>query len=144
MNQGEKFKIFLEQNGIEKTEAAKKMGIERATLYQMFKTKRFRQNTADRIRDMFGFNVKAKMPTQNTTHNAYTEPVKSVVDFGEILEKVRSLEERIEELRADKEDLRQQRDDWKNQYLELKKEVDKKRDPRHEDGVSTIPAGPDK
>lgn len=60
------------------------------------------------------------------------------------LEKVRSLEERIEELRADKEDLRQQRDDWKNQYLELKKEVDKKRDPRHEDGGSTIPAGPDK
>lgn len=63
-SQGEKFKNYLQENGIGVTQAASKLGVSRQTIYQYFKTSRFEPETVSIFIDAFGpgiaeiFNIK--------------------------------------------------------------------------------------
>jgi len=54
VNQGEKFKRSLAKRQISKMEAAKKLGVDRRAVYQMFETKSFHDNTIDKIENLLG------------------------------------------------------------------------------------------
>lgn len=141
MNQGQKFKLALDRMPITKKEVANRMGIARETLYNMFKSERLQDATILKIKDLFGIDLASQSNTHFDTQNI-TSGVKMSIE--ELVKKIKELEQRVEELKADKEDMRQQRDVWQQQYLMIQKELSKKRDPRHEDGGSTIPTGGNK
>lgn len=54
MNQGEKFKFYLDSTGKDKSQIAKLMGISRRTLYQMFESKNLREKTIAKIEQVLG------------------------------------------------------------------------------------------
>lgn len=56
-SQGEKFKRYLQENGIGVTQAASKLGVSRQTIYQYFKTSRFEPDTVSIFIDAFGPNI---------------------------------------------------------------------------------------
>lgn len=69
MNQGEIFKKELDKRGVNKTEAARKMGVARETLYKMFRSSRLHEATILKIKKTLGIDLATHSGTQNTTQS---------------------------------------------------------------------------
>lgn len=69
MNQGEKFKFYLDSTGKDKSQIAKLMGISRRTLYQMFESKNLREKTIAKIEQVLGVS-RDTLFENNLLHNS--------------------------------------------------------------------------
>ena len=158
MSQGEKFKDILEKRHISRMAAAKKLGIDRRAVYQMFNTKAFHENTLDKIEKFLGItreeilsprvedkNIASEENyTQNVPQIAEASMIEMEIENAVLRVRLEAAERALEEKDKHMEQIVHEKDMRISDLSAMLKKEDKKRDPHMENPGRTKPARPEK